>query len=314
MAPVFSRETKESLSRQPVKARHCRLAELHALTAGIGGIAVREDGRLALVLQSENLPAVRRADHLLRVLCEAAPSVSVFSGGAGRTPVYTAVLDDPAALKKLLRELGFLSSRGVLRELEVPAPPALLQRECCRRAFLRGAFLASGYVSDPGSAYHMEFVAAGEARAEELKGILDGMGLKSRVTRRKNRELVYLKESESISDALSLMGAVQSRLEWENARIYRSIQGQVNRQVNCETANLAKTAQAAQEQLEAIRSIEEKAGLSSLPPHLKEMALLRWEHPEASLTELGAMTDPPVGRSGVNHRLRKIREIAESLE
>ena len=158
-----------------------------------------------------------------------------------------------------------------------------------------------------------EIVTAGRARAEELRQLLEGFGIRSRLTTRKGRDLVYVKESEAISDVLSLMGAVHSRLEWENARIYRSLQGQVNRQVNCETANLAKTSQAAQEQIASIHRIEEKAGLSVLPPHLKEMALLRVEYPEASLKELGDLLDPPVGRSGVNHRLRKLKELADSL-
>ena len=313
MRPAFSRETKEYLSRLPVKAKHCRLAELHALTAGIGDLGVDENGQLSLLLQSENLPAVRRADYLLTVLSGEETHGSVIRSPEGKNPFYAVGLEDQVALQQLLKNLGFLYHRGVIREKTVPAPAALLQRDCCRRAFLRGAFLAGGYVSDPGSSYHFEIVAAGEARAEELRQILESFGLPARVTKRKGRELVYLKESEAISDALSLMGAMTSRLEWENAKIYRSLQGQVNRQVNCETANLAKTAQAAGEQLDAIRKIEEKAGLSILPPHLKEIALLRFAHPEASLTELGALLDPPVGRSGVNHRLRKLKEIAEEL-
>lgn len=313
MKPAFSRETKEYISRLPVKPRHCRLAELHALIAGIGEIGVDEMGQLYLLLQSENLPAVRRADYLLSALSGRKTRCSVILGTEGKAPFYAVELESQLALQPLLKAMGFVNHRGVLREKTVPAPPALLQRECCRRAFLRGAFLAGGYVSDPDSSYHFEIVCAGAARAEELKHLLESFGIRSRLTSRKGRELIYIKESDAISDVLSLIGAMPSRLEWENAKIYRSLQGQVNRQVNCETANLAKTTQAAQEQLEAIRKIEEKAGLASLPVHLKEIALLRFEHPEASLSELGAFMDPPVGRSGINHRLRKLKEIAEGL-
>ncbi|MBO4873292.1 MAG: DNA-binding protein WhiA [Lachnospiraceae bacterium] len=313
MRPAFSRDTKEYLSRLPVKARHCRLAELHALIAGIGDLGVDETGQLYLLLQSENLAAVRRADYLLGALSGRRTCCSVIRGREGKAPFYAVSLESQTALQQLLKAMGFLYHRGVLKEKTVPAPQTMLQRECCRRAFLRGAFLAGGYVSDPGSSYHFEIVCVSEARAEELRTLLDGFGIRGRLTVRKGRVLVYIKEWEAISDVLSLMGAMSSRLEWENARIYRSLQGQVNRQVNCETANLAKTTQAAEEQIEAIRKIGEKAGLASLPPHLKEIALLRFEHPEASLTELGAMLDPPVGRSGINHRLRKLKEIAEGL-
>ena len=314
MRPVFSRDTKESLSRLPVKPKHCRLAELHALIAGIGELGVDEDGRLYLLLQSENLPAVRRADYLLGALSGQKTHCSVIRDTEGKNPFYAVSLEHPAALQQLLKALGFLSRRGVIREKTVPAPASLLERDCCRRAFLRGAFLAGGYVSDPGSSYHFEIVCSGESRAEELKALLEHFGIRGRVTNRKGRELLYIKESEAISDVLSLMGAMTSRLEWENAKIYRSLQGQVNRQVNCETANIAKTSRAAQEQLDAIRRIDQKAGLSALPPHLKEMALLRIAHPEASLTVLGALLDPPVGRSGINHRLRKLKELADELD
>ena len=312
MGANFSRDTKELLSRATVKQKHCRLAELHALIAGIGRLNVEEDGQPLLLVQSENLPAVRRAEFLLRNLGEEAPECSVFLSGRGKTPFYSLSLKGEA-LSALLRELGFLNSKGVLRDVTVPAPASLLKNECCRRAFLRGAFLADGYVSDPESAYHLEIVPAGEARAEELKNLLESLGIPARMTRRKGRPIVYLKESEAISDVLSLTGAFQSRLEWENARVYRSIQGQVNRQVNCETANLAKTSKAGSEQAEAIRRIAETRGLSVLPPHLQEIARLRIEHPELSLQELGELLDPPVGNSGVNHRLRKIMEYAGDL-
>ncbi len=312
MGANFSRDTKELLSRAAVKHKHCRLAELHALIAGIGSLGVQENGWPVLLVQSENLPAVRRADFLLRALGAEPPVCGVFVGGKGKAPFYSLTLEGKD-LPRLLKELGFMSSRGVLREITVPAPASMLKNECCRRAFLRGAFLADGYVSDPESAYHLEIVPAGEARAEELKNLLESLGVRSRITLRKGRHLVYIKESEAISDVLSLTGAFQSRLEWENARVYRSIQGQVNRQVNCETANLAKTSKAGSEQAEAIRRIAETRGLSVLPAHLMEIARLRMEHPELSLQELGELLDPPVGKSGVNHRLRKIMEYAGDL-
>lgn len=313
MKPVFSRSCKEYLSRVPIKARHCRLAELHALIVQIGALSVEENGRLALILQSENLPAVRRAEYLIWALTGYAPDCSLFMGGRNKAPFYSLTVPDAGSLLPLMKELGLMNRQGAVREKALPAPASLLKKECCTRAFLRGSFLGGGYISDPESAYHWEILCVSEGRAWELSQILQQNHIRARLSNRKGRVLLYVKEGEAISDLLTLMGATASRLEWENARALRSLQGQVNRQVNCETANLEKTTQASEKQRQAIRTIEEKAGLSVLPSHLKEMALLRIEYPEASLTELGALLDPPVGRSGVNHRLRKIQEIADSL-
>lgn len=314
MAFSFSAETKEALSTLPVKAVHCRRAELAAITAAVGLVDIREDGELLFVLQTENLPTLRRADYLVRVLCGLEPRVFVLSGAGFRTPVYNLVLQDQRVIAKLLKDLGYMTGRGVLRELTAASPAALLKAECCRRAFLRGAFLAAGFVADPNTAYHLELVCGSEERAEQLMLLLKEFGLPAKTTLRKNTPLVYMKEADGISDFLSLTGAVKSRLEWENVRILRSLQGSVNRQVNCETANLNKTVSTGVKQSEAIKLIEEKMGIKNLPAGLQEIAALRLEHPEATLPELGGYFDPPLGKSGVNHRLRKIMEIAEDLK
>lgn len=312
MAGSFSGETKELLSRVPLKPRSQRLAELHALAAGIGDLDVKEDGSLGLMIQSENLPAVRRGDFLMRALsgCDLMSSVFTVHGGS---PVYTVTLEDHRATVRLLQELGFMNRRGVLREEGLPAPEGMLKNEACRRAFLRGAFLAGGYVSDPEGAYHWEVVTTSEARAQELAALLKDWGLPARATVRKGKNLVYIKSSEAISSVLSLMGAYQSTLQWENARAYRSLQGQVNRQVNCDLGNSAKVSQAGENQIRAIQTIQEKAGLASLPRPLQDIARLRLANPDLPLKDLGALLDPPVGKSGVNHRLRKLLQIADEL-
>ncbi|MBP3729152.1 MAG: DNA-binding protein WhiA [Lachnospiraceae bacterium] len=311
MAEGFSRETKEWLSRVSVKSRSGQLAELNALTAGIGQLLVEETGQIKLLLQSENLPAVRRGDFLLRSLCPGGSQCSLFLGGKGKGALYSVSLEAPAAVKKLLKSLGLMNERGVLRDIELPPLAELTQQETAARAFLRGAFLGGGYVSDPEVEYHWEVVVPGQGRAQALKSLLEQWELPAKVTLRKGKYLVYMKEAEAISTALSLMGAQQSMLQWESARAFRSLQGQVNRQVNCETGNLARVSRAGVEQIKAIRKIREGRGLDSLPPALREIALLRLENPETSLKELGEMLTPPVGKSGVNHRLRKLLEIAE---
>lgn len=313
MAGSFTQDTKELLAVLPVKKPHCRRAELSALAASLGVVEVEEEGRLLLALQSENLSALSRCDYLVRTLSKGKPELSVLRGAGVRAPLYTLILREPGGAAELLKTLGFMTARGVLREPELAAPAHLLKEECCRRAFIRGAFLAGGFVSDPNASYHLEIVTRSEARSRELQGLLEGFGLSARVTERKNQSLVYVKDAESISDFLSLVGASRSRLEWENVRILRGIQGQVNRQVNCETANLSKTVNAGVKQIEAIRRIEREQGLEALPENLQEIARLRLENPELSLPELGALMEPPLGKSGVNHRLRRLMEIAESL-
>ena len=309
----FSAMTKDALSVLPVKTAHCRRAELSAIAAGIGLVDFDEEDRLLFILQSESLPVMTRADYLLRMLAGAAPEISVIRGAGVRAPLFSLLMRPPEKVDRVLRAAGFLTAKGVLRELSAPAPKALYENECCKRAFLRGAFLASGYVRDPNADYHAELLARSEARAEELKSLLASFSLPARITHRKGASVVYLKEAEAVSDFLSVIGAAKSRLEMENIRILRGIQGDVNRRVNCETANLKKTADAGMDQVRAIEKLDKQRGLKSLPEQLREIAEARLEHPDASLAELGTFLDPPLGKSGVNHRLRKLMEIADTV-
>lgn len=189
----------------------------------------------------------------------------------------------------------------------------LLSRNCCKRAFLRGAFLASGSISDPQKSYHFEIVCQEEAQARFLQQLYRTFELDAKVVQRKKYYIVYLKEGAQIVDALNVMGAYVALMNLENVRIFKEMRGSVNRIVNCETANINKVVGAACRQVEDIHYIQSKMGLDELPPALREMALIRLEYPDSSLKELGELCDPPVGKSGVNHRLRKLGELAEKL-
>jgi DNA-binding protein WhiA len=191
----------------------------------------------------------------------------------------------------------------------------LIKTKCCRRSYLRGAFLGGGSVSSPDSDYHLELTAGNEKLGEDLAALTNRFtGLNAKLSRRKQSWLVYLKESDQIADFLALIGAHGSLLEFENARVLKGMKNQVNRLVNCETANLEKTVNAAFRQVNGIRLIDERIGLDTLNPSLAQIARLRLDNPEATLKELGELMRPPVGKSGVNHRLRKIEEIAEKLK
>ena len=181
------------------------------------------------------------------------------------------------------------------------------------RAFLRGAFLAAGSVSDPEKFYHLEIVCATEPKAKQIRSIMATFGIEARIVVRKRHYVVYIKEGNQIVDMLNVMEAHRSLMEFENVRILKEMRGNVNRQVNCETANINKTVSAAISQIEDITYIRDRLGFESLPDGLAQIARARLMKPEATLKELGEDLDPPVGKSGVNHRLRKLSELAGKL-
>ena len=190
---------------------------------------------------------------------------------------------------------------------------AVLEEEHCRTAFLRGAFLAAGSLSAPEKFYACDIACASMAKAQQLKELIATFGIEAKIVERKKYFVVYIKEGSQIVDILNVMEAPVALMELENIRILKEMRNSVNRQVNCETANINKTVSAAVKQIEDIRYIEEKAGLKSLPANLQEMARVRLENPDGTLKELGEALDPPVGKSGVNHRLRKLSLLAEEL-
>jgi DNA-binding protein WhiA len=178
---------------------------------------------------------------------------------------------------------------------------------------LRGAFLAAGSVTDPEKAYHLEIAVLSPSFAEKLQELMSFFSLDAKIVVRKKYQVVYLKEGSQIVDFLNVVEAHVALMEFENIRIVKEVRNTVNRQVNCETANIGKTVAAAAKQLEDIRYIEKNMGLRKLAVGLREIAELRLEYPDSSLQELGQMLDPPIGKSGVNHRLRKLGNIADDL-
>jgi DNA-binding protein WhiA len=189
--------------------------------------------------------------------------------------------------------------------------PGLIRSEKCARAYLMDTFLCVGSVSDPGKDYHLEFNCRSLAHAKQILALLYMLGKSAGFTERKSRFIVYLKDSQDIIDLLGLMGAHISMMDMENQRIRKDVVNTVNRRVNCDTANAKRTVGAAQQQIRDIRFLEERGILKVLPEKLREMAELRTDYPELPLGELGQMLQPPVSKSGVNHRLKKLSEIAE---
>ena len=223
------------------------------------------------------------------------------------------IVSKDSEARRLLGETCLLDKDGNVSECMSPMHHRLLRQNCCRRAFIRGAFLAVGSVSDPEKSYHFEIVCTVPEKARQLQELLASYDVDAKVVLRKRHYVVYIKEGSQIVELLGLMGAHISLMQLENVRIVKEMRNSVNRKVNCETANLNKTVSAAVRQAEDIRYIQEKIGLDKLPMDLEETARLRLEHTEASLKELGDMLSPKVGKSGVNHRLRKLSQIADDL-
>jgi len=189
----------------------------------------------------------------------------------------------------------------------------LLKKDCCRAAYIRGAFLGGGSVSDPNSRYHLEFDARYETYANQLLDVLAACGIQSKMTYRKGRYIVYIKGYEQIAGVLGIVGDISAAMELYNKIAEKDLRNNANRRANCEVANIDKIAKAFAQQSAAIKKIEKTVGLSSLPKPLFEMAKLRMENPLDTLTELGEKANPPIGKSGVNHRLKRIEEISEKL-
>ena len=187
------------------------------------------------------------------------------------------------------------------------------KKDCCARAFLRGAFLAAGTVSDPAKSYHLEITCPGEREAMLLLTLMERCGMEPKEMVRKGTPVVYIKEGQQVRDLLAMMGATVAMMELENARILKGVRGNVNRRVNCETSNINKAVAAGMKQIRAIKALEAAGELDTLSDGLYDIAQARLAHPDATLEELGQTLVPPVSKSGVNHRLRKLCEMAEQL-
>lgn len=300
----FSGQIKEELAQVISSPRHCQLAELAALVQFCGHI--EEDG--SLLVQSENPLVIRKCFTLLKKTFK----IEAVAKSQMQTQNYRLFVAGEDAFR-VLEALKICDTAGHLMMRHL-TDPVLIKNSCCKRAYLRGCYMAVGSMSDPYKSYHLELVCGLQAQAEQLLKILHDFSLDAKMIVRKKYYVVYMKEGENIADFLNITEAHKALMEFENTRIYKGMRNMVNRKVNCEAANITKTVNAATRQVEDIRLIREKKGLEGLPEPLRQMAYVRLENPQASLGELGKLLDPPVGKSGVNHRLRKLGELAKELK
>ncbi len=311
----FSAGVREELNRLPMGKPCCMLSEISALTQTSGHLAFRGGGWISASFRLDNAGTARRLFQLLKKRLNAAPKlhfVQTSQLGGRRTCVLTLGTEDTRTLLSALHMAETDEEGQMHLKRTVPRHP--MTRQCCRRAFLRGAFLGAGTMSNPEKEYHFEWKAEDDRLAETLEKLLEKCGMPCRSYMRRGQRVIYLKDAQQVSDMLALMGAGSSVLEMENIRISKQLRAAATRAANCDEHNSEKMLDAGQEQADAIRRISILQGLFTLPPALREAARLRVENPDMSLKELGEMMDPPVGKSGMNHRIRRLMEIARQLE
>ena len=304
---TFSGEVKEELSKNLAEKEHCYIAEIAAIIGMCGKVAIDSRERYSIKVRTENVSVARKYFTLLRKTFNIDTETLVSANKSKGHSTYTVIIKGHEDAMRVLRETKLMDDGEVSEEFSI------IRRPCCKRAYLRGAFLAAGSISNPEKSYHIEIVCANRKRANQIKMLINGFRLESKVILRKNSYVVYLKEGSQIVDLLNIIEAPISLMKMENVRILKEMRNTVNRKVNCETANINNTVSAAAKQAEDIAFIQNTIGVGKLPDTLQEVARLRLAHPEASLKELAELSTSEIGKSGMNHRLRKLSEIAEEL-
>ena len=307
MQQSFSVKVKEDLCQNSIKNTHCATAELAGIIHACGTFSLGAGG-MSIKVSTENKNVVNRVFSLVKKLysmdCQLTQSSSQL-----QKEIYQVRIQPPefsAFLADMAIPFGFRFTVDHQGELF----STLIDRDCCQCAYLRGAILGGGIISDPEKNYHMEFVSGTQATAFAVIHVLSLSGISAKCLERKNGFSAYLKDAQSISETLTLAGTHSCVLALENARMIKDIRNNVNRQVNFENANIDKVVNAGMSQTENIQLIEDHLGLENLSPSLREAAELRLQNPEASLSDLAALSG--ISKSGINNRLRKLAEIADS--
>ena len=305
----FTAEVKDELTRVVPTCSHCEKATLAALARIDGALYISGLGRYRLEIDTEISSVARLIIRLLHTIYQLKTELTVRRSVLHKTPNYLITVPMQKGLEEALHDLGIMDAKG----LEMGIEDSLVEKNCCAAAYLRGAFLGSGFISDPRGDFHFEITVESEDQAQDLVDLMEDKGIKARVLPRRNSYTVYLKSGTAISEFLAYTGAYQSALKMENERVRKSVRNDINRKVNAEVANQAKSAEAAIDQIVSIKKLVNSGKVSQLSPGLQEFIRLRLQNPEASLKELGEKANPPLSKSAVYHRVRRIEELARSV-
>ncbi len=307
----FSSDTKEELCRVPCDKPCCRLAELGALYMTLGAISLLGQSKLSVQFTVESPAIARRVFVLLQKELQIVAQLHyvTYARFGGRRKCVLTV--GPRQAPALLTQLGMMETGADgTPALRATTPRIRLNRDCCRRSFLRGALLGCGTLSSPEHAYHLEFTVKDETLRLSVAKCLQSIGIPVKYTVRKEIPAIYCKQSDQIADILTAVGAHNAVTRLESLRVQRQVLATVNRAMNCDSANLRKQMQASQEQLTLITRLMETDRFAAMPPALQQIARARLQAPDLTLEELGQTLSPPIGKSGVNHRMRRLLQFA----
>ena len=307
----FSSEAKKEVLANDKSKRCCLLAEFCAIFAFSGKITF-SDGKYVLHITTESAPLARRIYNLIKYNFDVVSKIEILKKKNSNKFYYLILVQNNPEILKILKVMGFVKN-NISEFSSYIIDKKIYEKKCCKKAFIKGAFLAGGFVSNPEKNYHLEFAVPHIEVKDTLNEILCESGFSPKQITRKSKHVIYFKLSEDIADILSYIGAFNSLMEIHNTKIIKEMRNNVNRFVNCSTANLDKVVKASMKQIECIELIEKKGKMSELPPSLYDVAVLRLKNKELGLKELGEMLNPPLSKSGVNHRLKKIEEFAQKL-
>ena len=317
----FATETKNELARIMPEKTCCELAEIAGFMRFAGSIGLAGLGKFKIVMTTPNIAVVRHYKKLIKDYFDVDIAIDVGrSEGFARNSrgakanEYALTIGPENNSEMILREAGILIVRGGMNAISDGIYDGLIKTKCCRKAYLRGAFLAKGTVNSPEKGYHFEIIANTENQAKDLRRLLNTfVDISAKTVERKKGFGVYLKSREQIADTLAIMGASKQYFDFLDVIMRKDLMSQAHRAENLDLANVDKAVKAASAQIDSINKIIEKRGLDYLTPKLQEVALARLDNPDIGIEELGKIMDPPLSKSGVNNRLRKITEIAKGL-
>ena len=305
----FTSDVKDELTRVLPGCSHCDKATLAALVRIEGTLFFSGPGRYRLEIATEISSVARLVIRSLHQIYGLRTELTVRRSVLHKTPNFLITVPSQPKLEQSLRDMGVLGEGG----LELGIDEKLVEKTCCAAAYLRGAFLGSGFIADPRGDFHFEITVASEEMANGIVALLAEREIGARILQRRSSYIVYLKSGTAISDFLAFVGAHQSALRMENERVRKSVRNNVNRKVNAEVANQAKSSEAAVEQIVSIRKLAESGKMADLAPGLQEFVRLRLQYPNASLKELGERANPPLSKSAVYHRVRHLEQLAKDL-
>lgn len=305
----FTSEVKDELSRVEPTCSQCDKAELSAILRVEGTLSIGEEGP-RLELATETASVARTAIRLLHGVYDLETELTVRRSVLHKSHNYLITAPAQPRLTDSLHDLGIIGEAGFAGGIA----PDLVNRGCCAGAYLRGIFLSGGYIADPRGDFHFELACSSEELVVACLELMKEHGITARYIRRHNMYMIYIKGVDQIIAFLAFVDAHQSALAIENARVIKSVRNDTNRRVNAEIANHMKSSHASMRQIELIRKLVEQCGADAIPESLREVALLRLRHPDASIKELGELASPPLSKNAVYHRLRRIAQMVEDPE